>query len=100
MLQSFAGNIMSPFDKFENDLLFTYREVPVIVSIEDEEIQVRFGNTLVTDDFTPAELAELYDDFMLAAAETHADEEADRGDYLYEQEKDKRLDATWEKQHE
>ena len=86
---------MSPFDKFENDLLFTYREVPVIVSIEDEEIQVRFGNTLVTDDFTPAELAELYDDFMLAAAETHADEEADRGDYLYEQEKDRRVEQSY-----
>lgn len=82
---------MNTFERFENDLLFSYFEVPIIVSMDNEEIHVAIDETDITDTFTPNELADLEDNFNIAAGESRSEDALVKADMEYDAWKDSLL---------
>ena len=84
---------LNAFDTFDGELLFSYLEMEIAVSIDDEQIKVWIGDYDITHLVHPDHLDELEAGWLEGKGIYEADEAADYGDYLYEQEKDRRLDS-------
>ena len=84
-----------PHDVFVDQVLCTSAELDITVSMDaydDIEVFLNKGSHPITDLLDPKLLEELTNDWKRRASKAVDDEFADRGDWEYEEWKDRRLD--------
>ena len=81
---------MRYFERFEDGQLFTFWEFPITIFIDDQEnLACYVGDTDITKELTADEVSGMHEAWRDAKQQQIADDEADRGDWEYEQMRDK-----------
>lgn len=93
-------DILGPFQRYEDGVFFTWWEAPVVVSLNEYGepevwIETSKGEIEITDRIDQDLLDDYRDEIITIEQIRHADREAARADWEYEQHRDRMLDQKW-----
>lgn len=85
---------LNTYETFDGELLFSYMEIDVTVSMDDDAPQVWIGDFDITHLVSDADLERFTENWVSGKNQWDADEHAALGDWQYEQAKDRALDKV------